>query len=191
MLSVAIASSIYIPILLWRDIGLSSLDLTAAVYAYKPAFVLSKLISAFSIISDFGLTLMSFIALRHIQLTKVAKLSAAFLLGLGSFAGAASTVRLAIIIRIGKTKSDTTMDTIHLAEWALIEVGICVGVSNMALIRPFFTWVWEKFNLGSNAATTANASAGIVTVKHGDDYGKMQGMRMLVDDEALLVKVVT
>ncbi|KAF4549026.1 Hypothetical protein D9617_24g017400 [Elsinoe fawcettii] len=145
----------------------------------------SATFAAFSIVTvvrDFTLTLLALIALYKVQLPLPTKLSACFLLVLGSVGGLASTVRLAIVLK--KTDlSAYTKELFLLYRWVMVEIALGVIAANLALVRPLFHKLLSKMGaIGSSNMTKSNPQE---THKYGARSSKAPG-----DGDELLLEEV-
>ncbi|PSK53141.1 hypothetical protein B9Z65_3341 [Elsinoe australis] len=105
--------------------------------------------SAFTAITDLLYGVLSFLAIRKLQMSRRDKLSAAGLCALGTIGGVASVIRLCVLVIPFPTVS-VLGEGIHTSIWSLIEPGVGITAAAMASLRPLVKKVRNATDRTSN-----------------------------------------
>jgi len=128
------------------DLGTKCARAYAQTSTFRNAkFVINVLFAISLITGDLAFVMLSFIALRHVQLPISTRISIGALLALGCVGGVFSAIDMAYTIKIYLVKpgdfTNLALTALTTARWIFIEVALGIIAANLALTRPLFSWI--------------------------------------------------
>jgi len=153
MMSLVLTAGAYIPLMVVSSVNVKSLNNSQQLYTVTSVFAVGVFCSFSLIIGDFVLSVLGSITVWEVELPRIIRLSACALIGLGSLGGIVSIIRLVINLKLHVQTGSGFVDTLHLAQWSLVEMGVGIMVANLALTRPFWARVCKNIGIRSSWGT--------------------------------------